>query len=133
MSELERVGDLALRVVKLAPEHDAAHAIGGLLDIVLTLVDVAVEQYRIALRAWSAQDLRLATELATQNRNLDLFHERLVGELRALDGPDAVAIAMAVFIAGRRADRIADHSAIIGARLRYLITGEPAHLAAEVR
>ena len=29
--------------------------------------------------------------------------------------------------------RSLSHSAIIGARLRYLITGEPAHLAAEVR
>ena len=30
-------------------------------------------------------------------------------------------------------DRIADHSAIIGSRLRYLLTGDPAHLAAEIR
>ena len=42
-------------------------------------------------------------------------------------------MAMHLFIAGQAADRIADHAAIIGARLRYLITGEPAHLAAEVR
>jgi phosphate transport system protein len=35
--------------------------------------------------------------------------------------------------AAQAADRIADHAAIVGARLRYLITGEAAHLAAEVR
>jgi phosphate uptake regulator len=40
---------------------------------------------------------------------------------------------MGIYIVGQAADRIADHAAIIGARLRYLITGEPAHLAAEVR
>ena len=34
---------------------------------------------------------------------------------------------------GRAIDRIGDHAAIIGARLRYLITGDPDHLAAEVR
>jgi phosphate uptake regulator len=44
-----------------------------------------------------------------------------------------VRVAVAVFVAGQAADRIADHAAIIGARLRYLLTGEPAHLAAEVR
>jgi phosphate uptake regulator len=40
---------------------------------------------------------------------------------------------MLLFLAARSLERIADHSAIIGARLRYLITGEPGHLAAEVR
>ena len=99
----------------------------------ITVADEAVEMYRTALRAWAAQDLRLATELATEDRSLDLYYERLMGELKVLEGPDAVSIAMAAFAAGRAIERIADHSAIIGARLRYLITGEPAHLAAEVR
>lgn len=133
VSELERIGDLALRVVKLAPNHDLLARHEVLFDILVTISEQAVESYRVALRAWSAQDLQLATELATQNRNLDLYYERLVSELQRLDGLDAVRIAMAAFAAGRSLERIADHSAIIGARLRYLITGEPAHLAAEVR
>ena len=33
----------------------------------------------------------------------------------------------------RALDRIADHTAILGSRLRYLITGDPGDLAAEVR
>ena len=91
VSELERVGDLALRVVKLTPKHDLLTRSEVLFDILITVADEAVEMYRVALRAWSAQDLRLATELATQNRNLDLYYERLMGELKRLDGPDAVA------------------------------------------
>ena len=63
LSELERVGDLSLRVVKLAPQVDDLAACGAAWDIVRTLVDVAVEQYRSALRAWAAQDLALATLL----------------------------------------------------------------------
>ncbi len=133
VSELERVGDLALRVVKLSPKHELLTRSVVLFDILVTVADEAVDIFRVALRAWSAQDLQLATELATQNRNLDLYYERLMSELKRLDGPDAVRIAMAAFAAGRALERIADHSAIIGARLRYLITGEPAHLAAEVR
>ena len=133
VSELERIGDLALRVVKLAPKHELLLRSDIVFDILVTLGDEAVECYRVALRAWAAQDLRLATELATSSRNLDVYYERLMGELKRLDGPDAVPIAMAAFAAGRSLERIADHSAIIGARLRYLITGEPAHLAAEVR
>jgi phosphate uptake regulator len=36
-------------------------------------------------------------------------------------------------VAGQALDRIADHAAVLGARVRYLITGDPDHLAAEVR
>ena len=106
---------------------------GAAWDIVCTLVDTAVEQYRTALRAWSAQDLDLASQLVENRPGLARFHELMVDELRRLDGPDAVHVAMGCFVAGQAADRIADHAAIIGARLRYLLTGEPAHLAAEVR
>ena len=133
VSELERIGDLALRVVKVSLEHELLLRSEVLFDILVTVADEAVEAFRVALRAWSAQDLQLATELATQSRSLDLYYERLMSELKRLDGPDAVRIAVAAFAAGRALERIADHSAIIGARLRYLITGEPAHLAAEVR
>ncbi len=85
------------------------------------------------LRAWSSQDVALAAEIASGNRPLDLYYERLVAELVRLDGPDAVRIAIGIFTGGRSLERIADHAVIVGARLRYLLTGEPAHLAAEIR
>jgi phosphate transport system protein len=133
ISELERVGDLALRVVKLASEQPGLAQTVVVWDILLSVADEAVELFRTSLRAWSSQDLGLATELATQSRSLDLYYERLVAELQRLQGGDAARVAMGTLVAGRALERIADHSAIIGARLRYLITGEPAHLAAEVR
>jgi phosphate transport system protein len=133
LSEFERIGDLALRVIKLAPDVDELRDCGAAWDIVRTLADTAVEQYRTALRAWSAQDLVLASQLVEQRPHLETIHERLLDALRRIEGPDAVALAMHLFVAGQAADRIADHAAIIGARLRYLLTGEAAHLAAEVR
>ena len=119
--------------MKLTPEHDLLLRSDVLFDILISMADEAVEQYRIALRAWSAQDLRLATELATATGASTCYYERLMAELMRLDGPDAVAIAMAGVHGGAcaRADR--RPPAIIGARLRYLLTGDPAHLAAEVR
>jgi phosphate transport system protein len=131
--ELERVGDLSLRVIKLADEVPLLRSSGPIWDTLLSLVDDAVEQYRTALAAWSAQDLDRATALATRQRTLDHYYERLVDDLRRYQGPDAARIAIGIMTAGRAAARIADHAAIIGARLRYLITGEPTHLAAEVR
>lgn len=134
LSELERVGDLALRVIKLAPDvAELAAAAGPAWDILRTLVDAAVEQYRIALRAWSAQDLALATRLVEAPPHLATLHERMIAEARRARVADPVSLAVRLFVAAQAADRIADHAAIIGARLRYLLTGEPAHLAAEVR
>ena len=133
LSELERVGDLGLRVIKLAPQVGELSATGAAWDIVRTLADVAIDQYRTALRAWSTQDLALATQLVESRPRLDAFHTRLVAELRRLESTDGVATLMALFVAAQAADRIADHAAVMGARLRYLITGEAAHLAAEVR
>ena len=133
LSELERVGDLALRVVKLAPFVDALQSTGDAWDVLLTLVDTAVEQYRTALRAWSAQDLQLATDLAEHPAPLFQFHERLLTSVHDRERSEAMRLAMGMFVISQAADRIADHAAIIGARLRYLLTGEPSHLAAEVR
>lgn len=133
LSELERVGDLALRVVKLADQVPVLQSASAAWDVLLTVVDAAVESYRTALRAWSAQDLTLASEVADSPISLGLFHERLLGSLRVDIREDAVNVALGMFVIGQSADRIADHAAIIGARLRYLLTGEQAHLVAEVR
>lgn len=132
-SELERVGDLSLRITKLAPDVPLLRTSGSIWETLLRLVAEAVEQYRTALVAWSTQDLDRATALATRQHTLEHHYQRLVQDLRRYDGPEAARIAIGITSAGRAADRIADHAAIIGARLRYLITGEPAHLAAEVR
>src|SRR5918993_1059590 len=131
--EAPMVGDLALRVIKLTPRVGELSTCGAPWDIALTMVDLAVEQYRTALRAWSTQDLGLATQLADHRPPAESYHERLLIELQRLQGPDSAATAMGVYIIGQAVDRIADHAAIIGARLRYLLTGEAAHLAAEVR
>lgn len=133
LSELERIGDLALRVVQRNDDRELLLSHPAAYDILLSMCDVALEAYRDALRAWSAQDLGLATELATRVRSMAVHEERLLAELLAMQGPHAVRVATSALIAGRSLERIADHAAIIGARLRYLLTGDPAHLSAEVR
>jgi phosphate transport system protein len=133
LSELERIGDLSLRVDKVVDAHDLLRADEVAFDVLQAMADEALERYRTALRAWASMDLDLAAGLARTNRTMDVFYERLMAELVTYDGPDAVRVAIAVTAVGRAIERIGDHAAIIGARLRYLITGDPDHLAAEVR
>lgn len=133
LGELERIGDLSLRVVKLAPDWELIRSGDTTYDIVLSMADVAVGQYRQALRAWSAQDLELAEDLVRSGWVMDAHTERLMRELLRLDGPEAVPCALRTLVVGRALDRVVDHAAIIGARLRYLLTGDPDHLATEIR
>jgi phosphate transport system protein len=133
LSELERIGDLALRVIKLAPDHHLIASNPPTYDILRAMADQVIDRYRDALRAWATLDLVVATELATPARSMDVFYERLLAELLRLTGQDAARVAITTFAAGRALERIGDHATIIGARLRYLLTGNPDHLAAEVR
>ena len=133
LDELERIGDLSLRVAKISRRWSLVRASETTYDILLSMADAAIEQYRLALRAWSAQDLAMADDLAKSTNALELANEQLARELVRLDGPDAVPTAMDSLVVGRSLDRIADHAAIIGNRLRYLLTGDPEHLAAELR
>ena len=133
LSELERIGDLALRVIKLAPDFELIASNPPSYDILRSMCDQVIDRYRNALRAWAALDLDIATALATNDRSMDAFYERLLSELLKLSGEEAVKVAITTFAAGRALERIGDHATIIGARLRYLLTGDPDHLAAEVR
>ena len=133
LGELERVGDLALRVVKVGPDWSLVASSSPTYDILTSMAETSVEQFREALRAWSSQDLGLADHLARSSTVLDMANAQLARELLSLEGPSAVAIALHSLVIGKALDRIADHSAIIGSRLRYLLTGNPDHLAAEIR
>jgi phosphate transport system protein len=131
-AEMERIGDLALRVVKLYPDHDLLLAEPRSFDILQTMADHAVQRYRDALRSWSALDLDLAARVAADPADV-LAPGQLVEALLAHTGPNGVAVTLRTMVAGQALDRIADHARILGARVRYLITGDPDHLAAEVR
>jgi phosphate transport system protein len=133
LNEFERVGDLALRVVKAGTREPDLRSHPDVLDVLLVMADEALERFRQSLRAWASQDLEVATDVAHGSPAMELAADRLVTGLLRLDGPDAVPFAIQASAVGRALDRVADHAAIVGARVRYLVTGEPRFLAAEVR
>jgi phosphate transport system protein len=129
----ERVGDLCLRVVKLAPEHAQLVASPRTFDILNVMCDLSVERFREALRAWATDDLELASRLARGSKAMDLHVEKLTEALVTLGGPDAARIALRSLVAGHSLQRISDHATILGRRIQYLLTGDQSYLAAEVR
>jgi phosphate transport system protein len=62
-SDIERIGDLALRVVKLTPDHRYLAAQPVLFDTLLVMADRATDSYREALSTWAAADAAGAARL----------------------------------------------------------------------
>ncbi|HWH34227.1 MAG TPA: phosphate signaling complex protein PhoU [Acidimicrobiales bacterium] len=133
LEELERIADLSLRVVKHAGEVPRLMSNEPMFRTLASMAEMAQNLYRTALDAWSAQDLGAARALADQSRIMDGHYATLLDHILALDGPGAAPLAVSAVLVGRALERIADHTVIVGERLRYLLTGDPAYLAAEVR
>ncbi len=133
LGEFERIGDLALRVVKLAPDHELLTRNPSTYDLLLAMADAAIDRYREAMRAWSVASAEVAQRLLDTPSLAGHLEERLTTELVALQGSDAAAVAIRTLVAGKSLERIADHAGIIGARLLFLLTGDAEHLAHEVR
>ena len=133
LGELERIGDLALRVVKLAPDWELLRSGRATYDILLSMADTAVEQYRTALRAWSAQDLGWPTSWLASVRPMDATTDQLHARAPRLEGPDAVLCAVRTLVAGRSLDRIADHAVDHRRPPPLPAHRRPGHLATEIR
>lgn len=133
LEELERIGDLGLRVVKRVEDQPLLVGEPAIFEILDDMAGVAQELFRTASGAWAAQDLSLAVSLADRSQVMDACYRRLTDEILALDKPGATQVAVAAVLVGRAFDRIADHTVIIGERLRYLLTGDTRYLASEIR
>jgi phosphate transport system protein len=129
----ERVGDLTLRIAKLVDEQPVIASNPASFDILMAMVEVAIERFRQALAAWATEDLGLASEIARGSEVMSFDAERLTETLMGLEGPDAVRIALRSLMAGHSLQRISDHASILGRRIQYLLTGDHTYLAAEVR
>jgi phosphate uptake regulator len=49
-----------------------------------------------------------------------------------IEGPAAAAQAVQALLAGRALERIADHSVMVGERLRYMLTGDVDSISKEI-
>jgi phosphate transport system protein len=132
LSDLERTGDLCLRIAKLAPDQHRIAANPQTFAILRDMAHEAMELFRFAVRAWSTEDLRLALSLEARDDAMDGYNRRLTEAIMGLDGHDAVGVAVNTLLAGRALERIADHSVMIGERLRYMLTGDVESISKEI-
>jgi phosphate transport system protein len=132
IQDLERTGDLCLRIVKLAPDHHLLSLNADTFSILKDMARTATELFRIAIKAFSSQDLRLAHSLEQRDDAMDAYNARLTEAIFAMEGRGAVPQAVQTLLAGRALERIADHSVMVGERLRYLLTGDLGSLSKQI-
>jgi phosphate transport system protein len=132
LSDLERTGDLCLRIVKLAPEQPLLASEPETFAILQSMGDEAHTLFRFATKAWSTQDLRIAISLEARDDAMDRYNKDLMQGILRFDGSQAVQAAIQTLLAGRALERIADHSVMIGERLKYMLTGDTDSLSKEI-
>lgn len=131
LHELERIGDLSLRVANNVEDQRLLVGHPQIYAVLVALADNVVGRYEAVERAWSQSSVDPLDELAATD-SLAEFADPLVSHLMALRGPGAVRVALAAMAIGRSFDRVGDHTKIMAARLRYLVSGDVSHLADEV-
>ena len=124
-SDLERVGDYAVHIAKVARRrHPASVVPVELRSIILEMGQAAT---RIAVKAGTViatRDLVLAAQLLADDDTIDDLHAQLFEQLLSGTFEHGVEAAIDLALVGRYYERLADHAVSVSHAVTYLVTGE---------
>ena len=124
-SDLERMGDLAEHIAKLArmrfPDHAVPQEVrpafleaGHVAEMLVTKAGTVI----------ATRDVEAARELETDDDAVDRLHRGLFRQVLSDDWPYGVETAIDITLLGRYYERFADHAVSVARRVVYLVTGE---------
>ncbi|OFW61891.1 MAG: phosphate transport system regulatory protein PhoU [Actinobacteria bacterium RBG_16_64_13] len=129
VNDLERSGDLAYNIAKLAQLEDFCQPeLKAVRSLVAELGHAAAKLMGAAIDAWAAKDDQMAAGIALQDDVLDNLHAKLIERLVDLRGEESLASAIRLAMVGRYLERIGDHAVNLSERVRYFVTGDEEHL-----
>jgi phosphate transport system protein len=131
-ADLERMGDLARHVAKLARMRYPASAIPA--ELRATILQMGQVAERIVAKTGSviaSRDLTIAGELETDDDVMDALHRELFTVLLDEEWEHGIETAVDVTLCGRYYERFADHAVSVARRVTFLVTGERAATARE--
>jgi phosphate transport system protein len=129
VNDLERSGDLAYNIAKLAQGEDFRDPeLKEVRGLVSDLGQAAARLVGAAIDAWAAKDERLAADIARQDDRIDELHAKLIEKLVDLKGQKSLGPALRLALVGRYFERIGDHAVNLGERVCYFVTGDEEHL-----
>jgi phosphate transport system protein len=124
-ADLERMGDLALHVAKVARMRYPSSAVPP--ELRSTMLEMGQVAERIVAKAGSviaSRDVPRALELEQDDDEMDRLHEQLFRVLLDDTWRHGIETAVDVALVGRFYERFADHAVSVARRVVYLVTGE---------
>ncbi|MFF8406612.1 phosphate signaling complex protein PhoU [Streptomyces sp. NPDC015684] len=126
-ADLERCGDLAAHVAKLARRRYPDRAVpGDLHRTVLEMGQLAQRLMAQAAEALLTLDVQAALRLEQEDDRMDELHRMIFQHLLDDRWQHGVETAVDVTLVGRYYERFADHAVSFARRVVYLVTGEHA-------
>jgi phosphate transport system protein len=124
-SDLERSGDMAVHLAKLARRRFPNRAVPSELQEPIWQMGFAAESMVDKVAAvLRTRDLSLALQLESDDDVIDELHKNLLLTMLASDWRHGVDTAIDLALAGRYYERFADHVVSVARQVVYLITGE---------
>lgn len=134
VTDLERVGDLAVDIAKIARKIDLDHGSSEMIDI-RRIAGLAARMLRDAIEAFVKRDIDLAHRVCVMDDDVDdlyrAFREQLHEAMKSK--PHTVVSASYLLLAIHHFERIADHAVNIAERVAFMVTGRFEQLASSHR
>jgi len=125
VADLERMGDNAVHVAKIARRRYPSSAVPPTLRAtVLQMGHAAEEIVEKAGSVIAGRDIVLAAELEKDDDVMDELHRQLFTSILDDDWDEGIEAAIDITLAGRYYERFADHAVSVARRVVYLVTGE---------
>jgi phosphate transport system protein len=123
VADIERAGDLALHVAKVARRRYPISAVPPQMrSTILEMGQIAQMIMTKCGDVIRTHDVPLAHELETDDDQMDQLHRRIFGQI--LDLEVGLEVAIDITLVGRYYERFADHAVSVARRVVYLVTGE---------
>ena len=124
-SDLERMGDLAHHVAKLARlRHPACAIPSELIQIVIEKGKVAVALTNKTGVVIATRNTEMALEVERDDDAMDDLHRKLISYLIEPNWKHGIESAIDLTLLGRYYERYADHAVSISRRVFFLVTGK---------
>ncbi|GHE11094.1 phosphate signaling complex protein PhoU [Klenkia taihuensis] len=125
VQDLERMGDLAQHIAKVArmrfPDHAVPQEVRPVfLDMGHTAESLVAQAGAIIAK----RDVAAAAQLEADDDLMDRSHQQLFRELLDDAWPHGIQSAIDITLLGRYYERFADHAVSVARRVVYLVTGE---------
>jgi phosphate transport system protein len=134
VADLERMGDLALHVAKVARMRYPSCAVPNeVRDTILEMGHVAQNIVDKTRQVLEGQDIQLAEQLEREDDAMDTLHRRLFAQLLSDDWAHGIEPAIDITLIGRYYERYADHAVSVARQTIYLVTGEMPPIPAALR